>query len=64
MIPRVTKQVSLRIRYVIYNAVLLVAIYFSGRLGSDWVSIVGVVAGIVVMNLVAWISSRHYKEWK
>lgn len=64
MIPGLHKKVSLRLRYVIYNAVLLVALSLSGRLRLDWLSIVGVVGGLAIMNLVAWISSRHYREWQ
>ncbi len=64
MIPGIQKKVSLRARYFVYNAVLLAALCLSGRLRSDWVSIVAVIGGLAIMNLVAWISSRHYRTWK
>jgi len=51
-------------RFAIYNAVLFAALAFSGRLRSDRASVAGVVGGLAIMNLVAWISSRHYNEWK
>ena len=64
MIPGLRKKVPLRARYLIYNAILLGAFWLSGKFRSDWASIVGVIGALAVMNLVAWISARHYKEWK
>jgi hypothetical protein len=43
---------------------MLAFFYFTGRLRPDWPSVIGVIAAFVLMNFVAWISSRHYKEWK
>jgi hypothetical protein len=44
------------LHYVIYNVVMLACLAFTGRLQSDWASIVGVVGGLAMMNFVAWVS--------
>jgi hypothetical protein len=58
------KKVPLALRFIIFNVAMLAFFCFTGRLRADWPSIAGVIAAFIVMNIVAWISSRHYKEWK
>ena len=57
-------KVPLYLRFIIFTAAMLAFFFFTGRLQAGAPSIVGVVAAFALMNLVAWISSRHYKEWK
>jgi hypothetical protein len=58
------KKVPLWLRFIIFNFITLVFCVFTGRLKFDRPSIIGAVVAFSLMNLVAWISSRHYKEWK
>ena len=58
------KMVPLALRFILFNVAMLAAFYFTGRLRPEWTSVMGVIAAFVLMNFVAWISSRHYKEWK
>jgi membrane protein YdbS with pleckstrin-like domain len=57
-------KVPLYLRFIIFNVMMLASLGFTGRLRPDWPSIVAVIVALIVMNFVAWISSRHYKEWK
>jgi len=58
------KKVPLWLRFVIFNIAMFVFFGFKGLLKFDRPSIIGAVVAFSLMNLVAWISSRHYKEWK
>lgn len=60
----VFQKVPLGYRFFVLNLAMLLYFAFTGRLCNDWASIIGLVVALTVMNLVAWISSRHYKEWK
>ena len=64
LIPGCRKKVSLRVRFVLLNVVMLVAFCITGKLQSDWVSIIALIVTLAIMNLLAWISSRHFNEWK
>jgi len=58
------RKVPLGLRFILFNVAMLAFFFFTGRLRPDWPSVIGVIAAFVLMNFVAWISSRHYKEWK
>jgi hypothetical protein len=59
-----TKKVPLSLRFILFNIGTLGYLYFTDRLKSDWLSVISVIAALIVMNFVCWISSRNYKEWK
>jgi len=61
---KIQTKIPLYLRFIIFNVVMLTSLGFTGRLGPDWPSIVAVILALIAMNLIAWISSRHYKEWK
>jgi len=58
------KRFPLWLRYVLFNLASVLLLLYKGQFRSDWASIIGVIFAFVLMNFVAWISSRHYKEWK
>jgi hypothetical protein len=58
------RKVPLGLRFILFNGAMLMFFYVTGRFRADWPSIVGVIAAFILMNFVAWISSRHFKEWK
>ncbi len=58
------KKVPLWARFVILNAGMLISLGATNRLQSDWASITAVVVALIVINSAAWISSRHFSEWK
>jgi len=59
-----SRKASLRFRFIVFNVGMAVFFCFTDRVSADWPSVVGVVGAFTIMNLVAWISSRHFKEWK
>ncbi len=58
------KKIPLSFRFVLLNLAMLVGFYFTDMLRADWASMFGMAAAFALMNFVAWISSRNYKEWK
>jgi hypothetical protein len=64
LLKSIQAKVPLYLRFIIFNVALLGFLLFTGRLRADRPSIWGAVAAFGLMNLVAWRSSRHYKEWK
>jgi len=59
-----SRKASLRRRFIEINVAAAVCLCLTGRISADGPSVTGVVGGLIIMNLVAWISSRHFKEWK
>jgi hypothetical protein len=57
-------KVPLWARFVILNVGMLISLGVANRLQSDWESIAAVVIAFIVINFAAWISSRHFSEWK
>jgi NADH:ubiquinone oxidoreductase subunit 3 (subunit A) len=49
---------------VLFNLAAVLLLLWKGQFRSDWTSVVAVILAFALMNAVAWISSRNYKEWK
>jgi len=58
------KKIPLSLRFIFLNVAMLFGFYFTDMLRADWASMFGMAAAFTLMNFVAWISSRNYKEWK
>lgn len=57
-------MISKRACMVVFNGVMLVFLWHGNHLHSDLASIVALVVVIVVMNLVAWRSTKDFSGWK
>jgi len=58
------KKASLRRRFIEFNVAAAICLWLTGRVRADWPSVIGIIVAFIIMNFVAWISSRHFKEWK
>jgi hypothetical protein len=51
-------------RYVVMNTAAVLVLLWKGQFQSDRVSVFAIIFSFVLMNCIAWVSSRNYKEWK
>jgi O-antigen/teichoic acid export membrane protein len=56
--------VSKKIRFVILNLAAIIYLIATHSLRWDAVSIFSYGLALGLMNCIAWISARKYKEWK
>jgi len=56
--------VSKKIRFVILNLAAIIYLIATHSLRWDAVSIVSYGLALGLMNCIAWLSARKYKEWK
>ena len=58
------KQFPLWLRYLLFNLASVMLLLWKGQFRSDPASIIAIIFAFALMNLAAWASSRHYREWK
>lgn len=58
------KLISKKTWFLLFNVGTLIYLVATGTLRWDPISIFSSVVALLVMNGVAWVSARKYKEWK
>jgi hypothetical protein len=58
------KIVSKRVCFAIFNVVLIVYLIARGDLRWNVISIISCTMTLALMNAIAWLSARRYKDWK
>ena len=58
------KLISKRTWFLIFNVGTVAYLIFSGTLQWNVISVVSCSIALLVINCIAWISARKYKEWK
>jgi hypothetical protein len=63
LLPQIPDLMSKRSAFLLYNVVLIGTLWLTGRIRRDWPSIIGCAFGLILMNVVAWISSKNFPQW-
>jgi hypothetical protein len=58
------KIMSKRMWFLLFNAGTIIYLIVSGSLRWQVVSMFSTGLALVMMNGIAWVSARKYKEWK
>jgi hypothetical protein len=58
------RLISKREAMVLLNLGMLVCLWASGEVNADFESIAAAVSAVLVVNIAAWRSGRHFPEWK
>ncbi len=56
--------ISRKAWFLIFNVGTIIYLVASGTLRWDGISIFSCFAALAIMNGIAWISARKYKDWK
>ena len=60
-LPKIMKK---RTWFLLFNAGTTAYLVISGTLRWETVSVISSCIALLMMNCIAWISSRNYKDWK
>jgi hypothetical protein len=58
------KIMSKRMWFLLFNLGTIIYMIVTGSLSWDIVTIASFVFALLLINGIAWISARKYKEWK
>jgi hypothetical protein len=58
------KLVSKKAAFLLFNVGTIIYLIFSGSLKWNGVSLFSYGAALLLMNGIAWFSSRNFKDWK
>ena len=58
------KHFPLWLRYVLFNGAAVLILLWKGQFRSDGDSVLAIIVAFALMNFVAWVSSKNFKEWK
>lgn len=58
------KIVSEELAFLLFNVGTVVYLLASGVLKRDTISVVSYGTALLLMNGIAWFSSRNFKDWK
>jgi hypothetical protein len=51
-------------RFVLFNLMAILLLAFKGQFRCDRASVFGIIFAFALMNLVAWVGSRNFRNWK
>lgn len=61
---RFHQAVSKKQWFLLFNVAAIVALALTGRVKLNAESLIPCVAALGIVNWVAWLSSKHYPDWK
>jgi hypothetical protein len=53
-----------KVAFLLFNVGTILFLILSGSLSWSWISLFSNGAALLLMNGIAWISSRNYKDWR
>lgn len=62
--PELPKLISKTLWFVLFNVIGIIYLAVTGTLHWDGVSIFSCGLALLLMNFIAWVSARKYKDWK